>query len=380
MTSSTGYSGALKFSSSTGTFEVHNMVLEPSSNAYGVQVSANTTTVTCVNAIVIGDSAYRGFLAAATGDVLNLYNCIAVGCSQPVQCNNAGATVTATNCYVDGSYLNSGGGTLTLTTSASSDTTGSEGLQNVVYSTTNFTNVTSGSEDFHLVDGSVLINSGTATSYTTDYEGTSWGTLYDIGVYAYSSVSLTVTYDGNGNDGGTAPTDSTSYSDGDTVTVLGNTGSLTLTDYVWGGWNTASDGSGTSYVESDTFTISADVTLYALWVTTTISGFTYNKSQEVEPSVTLSLFSTTGSGVYAYVDTTTSDATTGAFSFTLADTTLDYLVIAYLDGSPDTFDVSANDLYSGDTVSLYLRSQTDKTASTGTGAIFSLASNGGYDG
>ena len=80
------------------------------------------------------------------------------------------------------------------------------------------------------------------------------------------SSNLTVTYDGNGNTGGTVPTDSSSpYSSGDTVTVIGNTGSLEKTGKTFSGWNTKADGSGTTYTAAQTFTITASTTLYAKW-------------------------------------------------------------------------------------------------------------------
>jgi uncharacterized repeat protein (TIGR02543 family) len=82
----------------------------------------------------------------------------------------------------------------------------------------------------------------------------------------------TVTYDGNGNTGGTVPVDPNSPClAGSTVTVLGNTGNLVNTGYTFAGWNTASDGSGTPYQPGNTFTISENVTLYAQWVTLVIS-------------------------------------------------------------------------------------------------------------
>ena len=78
--------------------------------------------------------------------------------------------------------------------------------------------------------------------------------------------TFSVSYDGNTNTGGTAPVDGSSpYDDGASVTVLGE-GDLVKTGFSFDGWNTADDGSGTGYVESDTFTISADTTLYAQWV------------------------------------------------------------------------------------------------------------------
>ncbi len=78
----------------------------------------------------------------------------------------------------------------------------------------------------------------------------------------------TVTYNGNGNTGGSVPSDSTNYEQGQTVTVLGNTGNLVQTNYSFVGWNTQASGSGTTYTQGQTFTMgAANVTLYAMWTT-----------------------------------------------------------------------------------------------------------------
>jgi hypothetical protein len=86
----------------------------------------------------------------------------------------------------------------------------------------------------------------------------------------WNPIQRSVTYNGNGNTGGEVPTDSNSpYQNGATVTVLGNTGNLVKTDSALNsfvGWNTAANGSGTSYTAGNTFTISANTTLYAQWV------------------------------------------------------------------------------------------------------------------
>ena len=79
-----------------------------------------------------------------------------------------------------------------------------------------------------------------------------------------------MTYNGNGSTGGTVPTDANNYQQGDSVTVLGNMGNLVKTQdgisLLFTGWNTATDGSGTSYKEADTFNMgNANVTLYAQW-------------------------------------------------------------------------------------------------------------------
>ncbi|MBN1623729.1 MAG: InlB B-repeat-containing protein, partial [Clostridia bacterium] len=78
--------------------------------------------------------------------------------------------------------------------------------------------------------------------------------------------TYSVTYNGNNNTGGAVPTDGLSYHNGDTATVLGNTGSLVKTGYTFNGWNTAANGSGTPYIGGDTFSMgSSNVTLYAQW-------------------------------------------------------------------------------------------------------------------
>ncbi len=75
-----------------------------------------------------------------------------------------------------------------------------------------------------------------------------------------------VTYDGNNNTGGSVPVDGNNYLEGATVTVSDNTGNLVRTGHTFAGWNTQSDGQGTSYNAADTFSMgSAYVTLYAKW-------------------------------------------------------------------------------------------------------------------
>ena len=88
--------------------------------------------------------------------------------------------------------------------------------------------------------------------------------LNDVCLKGLGDVKYHVTYDGNGETGGSVPTDATDYNRNATVTVLGN-GSLVKTGYTFDGWNTKADGSGTNYTAGNTFSISQDVTLYAQW-------------------------------------------------------------------------------------------------------------------
>ena len=79
-----------------------------------------------------------------------------------------------------------------------------------------------------------------------------------------SAATYTVTYDANGGTGSMTDSDSP-YSGSSSVTVLTN-GFTAPSSKVFSNWNTAADGSGTSYDPDDTFTITENTTLYAQWV------------------------------------------------------------------------------------------------------------------
>ena len=109
---------------------------------------------------------------------------------------------------------------------------------------------------------------GSGTSYS---EGNQFTINANTILYAKWTPTYTVTYDGNSETSGNAPTDASSpYISSSTVTVLGNSGSPVLekSEFIFAGWNTAADGSGTSYSEGNQFTINANTTLYAQWTPT----------------------------------------------------------------------------------------------------------------
>lgn len=75
---------------------------------------------------------------------------------------------------------------------------------------------------------------------------------------------------------GSVPTDSNNYLAGQTVTVAGNDGALTLDAYDFVGWNTQADGLGISYPAGDSFEMgTGDVTLFALWTQKPLYTVTY---------------------------------------------------------------------------------------------------------
>jgi hypothetical protein len=101
---------------------------------------------------------------------------------------------------------------------------------------------------------------------STQNPRTDMNVMSDITVTANFAIDThTVTYNGNGNTGGTAPVDPNSpYNHGATVTVLGP-GSLVKTGFSFSHWNTAANDSGTSYSPGATFSSTADITLFAQW-------------------------------------------------------------------------------------------------------------------
>ncbi len=88
-------------------------------------------------------------------------------------------------------------------------------------------------------------------------------------------LPCTNTYAANGATGGAVPVDGSVYSSNATATVLGNTGGLTKTGYRFSSWNTAANGSGTSYSAGSTFVIQSNTTLFAQWIPSTGNVVTY---------------------------------------------------------------------------------------------------------
>jgi len=66
--------------------------------------------------------------------------------------------------------------------------------------------------------------------------------------------TFTVTYQGNGSDGGAVPVDGNDYAPGAEVTVSAP-GTISRTGYTFIGWNTAQNGTGTSYEGGYTFSM-----------------------------------------------------------------------------------------------------------------------------
>jgi len=88
-----------------------------------------------------------------------------------------------------------------------------------------------------------------------------------------SATNVTLTYDANvtqhqrGVIASGAVPNSSVHTQGTSVTVSSNSGTLIRRGFTFGGWNTQADGSGTNYTAgSGVFTISGSTTLYANWL------------------------------------------------------------------------------------------------------------------
>lgn len=133
---------------------------------------------------------------------------------------------------------------------------------------------------------------GSGTNYTA---GSGKFTITaDTTLYAKWNPTYTVTYNGNGNTGGSVPTDATAYNSGATVTVKDNTGSLVKSGWTFAGWNTNATGTGTNRAAGSTFSISANTILYAKWTCTVT--WSVNGATNVYPAQTIT-YNSSGSKV-----------------------------------------------------------------------------------
>jgi BspA type Leucine rich repeat region (6 copies)/Listeria-Bacteroides repeat domain (List_Bact_rpt) len=100
---------------------------------------------------------------------------------------------------------------------------------------------------------SMLMGSGNVVLYAR------WTTL----------PTYTVIYNSNGIAAGSAPVDSTNYTQGQMVTTLGNPGNLSISGFVFAGWTTNPNTTGlsASYTAGTTWAMgNSNVTLYAIWI------------------------------------------------------------------------------------------------------------------
>ncbi|MCC7306375.1 MAG: PxKF domain-containing protein [Acidobacteria bacterium] len=150
-----------------------------------------------------------------------------------------------------------------------------------------------------------------------------------------SPVEYTVTYDGNGNTGGTAPADANNpYNPTEWVSVAGP-GDLVKAGYTFGGWNTAANGSGTHYNPGQLFAINANTTLYTQWIVAPcFSSGSLDPTFDTDGKVTTSIASGNDFGQAVAIQ---ADGKIVVAGYASNGTNDDLAVARYnTDGSPDT--------------------------------------------
>jgi uncharacterized repeat protein (TIGR02543 family) len=104
---------------------------------------------------------------------------------------------------------------------------------------------------------------GTGTPYATSASYTANTAVVLYAQWA-GAATYAISYNGNGNTGGSAPSNQTK-SQGVTLALATNSGNLTKTGFSFSGWNTATNGGGTAYAAGANYTVDAAAILYAQW-------------------------------------------------------------------------------------------------------------------
>ncbi|MFA6377366.1 MAG: InlB B-repeat-containing protein [Acholeplasmataceae bacterium] len=162
----------------------------------------------------------------------------------------------------------------------------------------------------------------TGTSYAASATITVTGNLT-----LYAQWKVTISYNSNGGTGTIAS--QTVYYTTTSVTLSSGSG-FTKTGYLLQNWNTAANGSGTTYSLSQTITATGDMTLYAIWkeivyitITPSPSDISVEASKAVASNVTVTVNykntlneSKTANIVISSGTTSNSQATDGIYSST----------------------------------------------------------------
>lgn len=191
-------------------------------------------------------------------------------------------------------------------------------------------------------------NDLTATAMTSNSITMSWSKPWNAVSYVlYRAVSsggtYTVTYYGNGSDGGTVPTDGNNYEENTEITVVA-AGTMTQTGYTFTGWNTAENGSRTARTAGSTFTMgTVNVPLYAQWEEVISEPGIYGTWYHTETSygmtfeITIVLNSNGTFTIDIYMTGEPDDSNAGTFTY--GDSTI---TLTYTDSTIETFDYTLN--------------------------------------
>jgi hypothetical protein len=193
-----GGTGAL----STGANRIvisNNIIKGPNTSSngfYGIASQGTDCNYYVYNCVVygFGTTNTRALLQNGTTTTMSLYSSTIISGDYCIRC--LAGTITAKNVYAGGGttedWYGVGSG-ITCTTCMSSDAATRAGVtKSIALNTTNFTNVTYATADYHVPLGSALIGVGTDTSgdaapmnFTTDIDGETRSGTWDIGADEY---------------------------------------------------------------------------------------------------------------------------------------------------------------------------------------------------
>lgn len=168
-------------------------------------LSALTNPSTVRNCLCYGAVAVGAYVSTSGASPSSIENCTLIGGTAGLSFSSSVVYGFAKNVYAHGGTRGIGssasgggmpGGVVTKTNVTTSDTTatgnsGGGGATNctnsIAHDTSNFTNVTSGSEDYRLPVGSALIDDGVDLSgtFTLDIAGNTRGATFDVGAFEY---------------------------------------------------------------------------------------------------------------------------------------------------------------------------------------------------
>lgn len=180
-----------------------------------------------------------------------------------------------------------------------------------------------------------------------------------------STTKYTVSYEPNGATSGSIPVDKNTYAPGDTVSVLGNTGDLEKTGYLFFQWNTRSDDKGTDYTPGAKFAMGkSNVTLYAEWTAAPSFSVTYDANGATGGSVPVDS-STYTAGTNVTVLANTGNLVKSGYTFVGWNATSDGSGTAYTPGSTFTMGSASIVLYAQWTVLATYHVYYDANGATG---------------
>jgi uncharacterized repeat protein (TIGR02543 family) len=190
----------------------------------------------------------------------------------------------------------------------------------------------------------------------------------DLTYTEVTPVTVTITFNGNQNDSGTVP-DSQTINENQPLTLSTNSGNLARTGFTFTGWNTAADGSGTTYAEGASFSTNTSVTLYARWsqsFTITYDGNGNDSGTVPDPQVMLE-------GVPAPLATNSGALDRTGFTFTGWNTAADGSGTRYAAGASYTANANVTLFASWGLGSFWINTTTSAPQQWGTAANWNPA-------